>query len=98
MTRCHDLQEVRDNIDRLDKQILELIGERSGFVREAARLKARREEIVDRPRIESIIVRVRKLAEEYGLAPDIAETVYRNMIDGFIEFEGEEFDRLHDKD
>jgi len=98
MTRCNDLQEVRDNIDRLDKQILELIGERGGFVREAARLKSRREEIVDRPRIEAIIARVRKLAEEHGLAPDIAEAVYRNMIDGFITFEGEEFDRLHKKD
>ena len=41
-------------------------------------------------RIEDIIARMQAQAEESGLAPEIAEAVFRCMIDSFIEFEKDE--------
>ncbi len=95
---CSDLGEVRANIDRLDGEILKLMAERSFYVGEAARFKSSREGVVDRARIEDIITRMRSRAEQSGLAPEIAEAVFRRMIDAFIEFEKDEFDRLHEDD
>ena len=97
-TPCRDLHEVRAIIDRLDGEILKLMAERSGYVGEAARFKPSREGVVDLARIENIIARMQAQAEESGLAPEIAEAVFRCMIDSFIEFEKDEFDRLHEGD
>ena len=95
MKECANLGEVRQGIDSLDKQIARLLCERSQYVREAARLKPNREDIVDRERIESIIGRMRGLAGEAGTDPDLLERIYRNMIDAFIAFEEGEHTRLH---
>lgn len=95
MSECRTLAEVRENIDRLDREIVRLIAERSGYVRQAAVLKTTRESIVDRERIEDIIARMRTRARELGLDPEIAETVYRTMIDQFIAYETEEYDHIH---
>ncbi len=95
---CRDLDEVRAHIDRLDAEIVALMAERSGYVGEAARFKPSREGVVDRARIEDIITSMRSRAQEMGLEPDIAEAVFRRMIDAFIKFEKDEFDRLHEGD
>ena len=95
---CRNLDEVRANIDRLDGEILRLMAERSFYVSEAARFKPSREGVADRARIEDIITRMRAKAEQAGLVPGIAEAAFRRMIDGFIEFEKDEFDRIHEKD
>lgn len=42
-------------------------------------------------RVEAVINKVREKASEYGASPDIAETVYRNMISGFIDMELKEY-------
>ncbi len=39
MIDCKDINEVRDNIDRIDNQIVKLIAERSFFVKQAANFK-----------------------------------------------------------
>lgn len=95
MIECRTLAEVRENIDHLDRGIVKLIAERSDYVRQAAILKTTRESIVDRERIEDIISRMRTRAGELGLDPEIAEIVYRTMIDQFIVYETEEYDQLH---
>ncbi len=37
--RARSLEEVRDNIDRLDREIIKLVAERSSFVKQAVRFK-----------------------------------------------------------
>lgn len=41
MENCKDLSEVRNNIDRIDNQIVKLIVERSTYVSQAANFKKR---------------------------------------------------------
>ncbi len=39
MIECDSLENVRKNIDRIDREIVKLISERSSYVRQAARFK-----------------------------------------------------------
>jgi isochorismate pyruvate lyase len=88
------MAEVRDNIDALDRRIVTLLAERGGYVAQAARIKDTREAVVDRARIEDVVTKARRMADERGLDPAIAEHVYRPMVDAFIDFEINTYDRL----
>jgi isochorismate pyruvate lyase len=92
--QCRSMAEVRENIDAIDLRIIDLLAERAGFVRQAARIKGSRTAVVDPPRIEEVVAKVRAAARDRGLPPDLAEAAYRLMIDRFIALEAEEFDRL----
>jgi len=85
--RCASLAEVRDNIDRLDRLIVPLLAERAGFVAQAAGFKVTKDKVVDIPRIEQIVTKVRGLAEQAETNPDLIERIYRAMIDAYIAFE-----------
>ena len=87
MKECKDLDEVRDGIDAIDRQIVGLLAERSGYIEQAARLKHSADEIEIPARVEEVVNNVRGLATDYGMSPDIAEDVYRVMVARFIEFE-----------
>lgn len=93
MNDCKDLNQVRENIDRIDNQIVKLIAERSYYVKQAAGFKKDTQAVKAPNRVEMIVEKVRRLAEENNLNPDIIETVYRNMINAFINMELEEFSR-----
>jgi len=84
---CKDLVEVRDGIDAIDRQIVGLLSERSGYIEQAARIKHSADEIDVPSRVEEVVNNVRALASEYGMSPDIAEDVYRVMVARFIEYE-----------
>lgn len=96
MAKCRNLAEVRDNIDRLDRQIVPLLAERAGYVRQAAGFKQTKAAVVDQARIEAIVLKVRHMANEEGCDPDVIERIYRSMIDAFIIFESQEWVHLHD--
>lgn len=84
---CKTLEKVRENIDRIDKKIIELIAERSNYVVQAANFKKTSEEVKAPQRVEEIISKVRTLAKFHGVNPDIVENIYREMINLFINLE-----------
>ena len=84
---CGTLGEVRENIDRIDAALIALMAERGRYVHEAARFKPNPAAVEDKARVEAIIRKVRRLAEERKLNPDVAETTYRAMTAGFAEDE-----------
>jgi len=86
-TCCQTLGEVRTNIDRIDRQIVALIGERGGYVREAARFKANPAAVEDKARVEQIIARLRTLAVEDKAPPDVVEATYRALIAAYTDEE-----------
>ena len=92
-TDCKTLADVRSEIDRIDKALVQLLAERATYVRRAGELKATREAVVDPKRIEEIIAEVRRLSNDLGMEADVAEAVFRALIDRFIEFEHPVFDR-----
>ncbi len=83
---------LRGQIDRVDRALLKLIGERTTYIARAAVLKGDRNTVHDRARIEDVVVKVKALAPENGVPPALAEAVWRELIARSIAFEFEEFD------
>jgi len=88
---CKSLEEVRNNIDKIDNQIVKLIAERGLFVKQASKFKKDSSDVKAPQRVEAVIKKVRTLAAEYGANPDMIEKIYRVMIEGFINMEMDEF-------
>ena len=84
---CNSLEEVRSNIDRIDRQMVALIAERGKFVKQAARFKKNSDEVQAPQRVEQVIAKVRSLATEAGADAAIAEQVWRVMIAAFVQAE-----------
>lgn len=84
---CTTLEEVRNNIDRLDQQIVTLLAERGRYVSQAARFKKDTDSVKAPQRVEQVIAKVRGLSEAVGANPEVTEQVYRAMIAAFIQQE-----------
>lgn len=84
MSELNSLEEVREQIDRLDREIVQLIAERDGYVRQVVKFKSTAADVEAPQRVEAVIGKVRALAEGHGTDPDIVEALYRAMIAGFI--------------
>ncbi len=87
MIECRNLDEVRENIDRIDREIVKLISERSSYVRQAARFKKTTDDVKAPNRVEQVIANKRAYAKEVGLDPDMIERIYGTIISCFIDQE-----------
>lgn len=85
--QCDSLAQVRGEIDRVDAQMLALLAERGGYVRQAARFKRDAAEVPAPQRVEQVIARVTAQARALGADPAVAEATWRAMIAAFIECE-----------
>ena len=86
------MNDVRYEIDRIDRLLVEILAERQSFMDAAARIKGERHKVHDRARIEDVITKVLKSCEGKGLSPAIAEPVWRTLIDRCIAYEFGSFD------
>jgi isochorismate pyruvate lyase len=91
---CQSLVDVRAEIDRIDREILALVGRRAGYVHAAARFKET-EEAVAAPERQAAVFRTRRhWAVEEDLDPDFIERLYRELIAYFVESEREHWKTL----
>ena len=86
-----DLNEIRTGIDEIDSDIIKLLSQRSALVSEAGKLKKSASAVRDQERVEKVINKIKQVAAKEGLDPMIAEKIYRNIIDCFINMEMKEF-------
>ena len=93
--QCRDMSEVRVEIDRIDRALVDLIAERFGYVERAWQIKLEEKQQADVPwRNQQVIDKVRARAEERGVSPDLVEALWRQMIGWFVQYEEE---KLHDQ-
>ncbi len=83
------MDEVRDEIDRLDRILVALLAERQQYIEAAGRIKPRQDEVRLPWRIEDVVAKVLAEAERQGLSKRIAEPVWRELIDRCIAHEHE---------
>src|SRR5687768_15363249 len=81
------LETVRAVIDEIDRRLVALVAERERWVRQAARFKSSRAEVEAPVRVEQVIAKVRRLADDAGASPKVVERLYRAMIAAFIDLE-----------
>lgn len=82
---CHTIEEVRREIDEIDKAIIELIGKRFAFVHEIVNYKSNADDVYARNRYEEVLRKRREMAVVHHLNPDIIENMYRIMMDYLIQ-------------
>lgn len=87
ITQCSSIDEVRGNIDALDRQIVALLAARGAYVKQAASFKKTKADVQAPKRVEQVIGKVVTLAEELGADANVTEQVYRAMISAFIQAE-----------
>lgn len=86
---CSTMDEVRAEIDRIDKTLVDLIGERFSYVDRAWQLKRSPSEARVPWRVQQVIDKVRARAGEKDLPPELVEALWRQMIGWFIQYEEE---------
>ena len=82
---CHSMQDLRVQIDLLDAEIVAKLAARAGYIDRAAEVKA----ALGLParigwRVEEVVANVRARAVAGGLDPDLAEALWRRLIDWSI--------------
>ncbi|MHC3994614.1 chorismate mutase [Thiomicrolovo sp. ZZH C-3] len=87
MKECNSLAEVRDEIDQLDDQIVELIAKRNNYIKQAARFKNTIDEVKAPDRIDGVIQRLRRKALDLDLSPNLIAELYTLMINEMVETE-----------
>ena len=85
------MKKVRSAIDRIDDRILPLIVQRSKLVNDALEIKSRKNEIVDRKRINQILKKVGSESKKMKADPKLIKSIWMDMIQNFIEHERKEF-------
>ena len=90
---CRSMAEVRQGVDALDRALVTLLAERQRYMDAAARIKPSRDVVHDDARIEDVVAKVLASAEAAGLSPQIAEPVWRTLIDRCIAHEFSVWDR-----
>lgn len=84
---CQTKEDVRAEIDRIDQGLLSLLAERHGYVTRMAEIKTDPHEAYDPARINAILTKQRKRAEELGLDEDQAELIWKTLIDWNVNYE-----------
>ena len=86
-TECTSIQQVRQQIDLLDREIITALGQRFGYVKAITRFKKNAEEVAAPARFQQVLESRRQWASEAGLNADVIEQMYRLLIAHFIEEE-----------
>jgi isochorismate pyruvate lyase len=85
---CKDKNEIRCAIDALDKEIIDLLSVRFGYVKAIVKYKeTNKKSIVAQDRYDEVIQSRRKWATQKGLDPDVVEKMYIILLDHFIKEE-----------
>jgi isochorismate pyruvate lyase len=90
---CQSMADVRQGVDARDRALVALLAERQRYMDAAARIKPDRDAVFDQARIDDVVAKVLTSAEAHDLSPDIAEPVWRLLIDRCIAHEFATYDR-----
>jgi isochorismate pyruvate lyase len=84
---CLDMQEIRHEIDTIDKTIIENLGMRFTYVKAASKFKKDANEVKAPERFTAMLAQRRIWAEENELSADVIEKLYRDLVEYFIDQE-----------
>jgi isochorismate pyruvate lyase len=94
---CATMAEVRQGVDALDRLLVSVLAERQRYMDAAARIKQDRGAVRDPARIEDVVAKVKAAAREAGLSEDIAEPVWRTLIECCIAHEFGVWDTIRER-
>ena len=81
---CKNIDDIRENIDFIDKQIISLLSKRSEYVHNAAKFKTSVSTVKADDRVKAMLLKRREWAKENNLNEDFIESLYTNIVEFFI--------------
>ncbi|MBW4518755.1 MAG: isochorismate lyase [Scytolyngbya sp. HA4215-MV1] len=85
--QCESMVDIRAEIDRLDRQVVALLGQRFAYVKAASKFKTSETTIRAPERLQAMLQQRRDWAEEEGLDADAIEKMYQDLVNHFIDEE-----------
>jgi isochorismate pyruvate lyase len=85
---CKGKEEIRDQIDQIDRFVLKALGLRYQYVKEIVKYKEKSYASVKaQARYDKVLQQRREWAAENGLDPQVIENIYKELIHHFIDEE-----------
>ena len=81
---CANMEDIRAEIDRIDQDVIALLGVRFQYVQAAEKFKTSRESVKAPDRFAAMLRQRRGWAERAGLSPDAIEKMYSDLVKYFI--------------
>lgn len=94
---CESIEDIRENIDHIDKQIVGLLAKRSEYVKAASSFKKSKSDVQASDRVKWMIADRRNWAIDNNINPDFVEQLFRNIVNFFIHSEIEHWEKSNDK-
>ena len=85
------LSKIRIELDKLDNSLIKIIKKRTNLVRKVLLLKEKKNQIVDKKRINRILRSIKKKSLQNNIDPKITLKIWKNMISAYIDFEKRNF-------
>lgn len=77
--QCNGMEEIRAEVNAIDREIVRLLGRRLAYVREAVRFKPDEKSITNPDHWDRFLAQRRAWGEEEGYDPAVIEALYRRL-------------------
>jgi len=84
---CSGMEDIRIEIDNMDRDIIAILGKRFEYVKAAAKFKTSETSVRAPDRFKAMLEQRRVWASAEGLSPDAIEKMYRDLVNHFIKEE-----------
>ena len=91
---CETMLEVRAGVDQTDRELVDLLARRFGYMRAAARIKQDRGTVRDEARKAAVIDAAADRAAQAGLPREAIADLWERLVEASIAYEFNEWDRL----
>lgn len=83
-SECININEIRQEIDKLDKQIISAISKRNEYVLAATKFKTSEDSVLAKERHNTMVHMRIKWANEFNINPDLIESIYKVLLSYFV--------------
>ena len=82
---------LRKKLDNLDNNLIKILKKRTNLVNKVLSLKERKNQIIDKQRINKILKNIKKKSLKNNIDPKITKRIWINMIYAYINYEKRNF-------
>jgi len=90
-SECQNMNDIRFEIDTIDKELISLISKRAGYVNKAAEFKKNETDVKAPQRVSKMLSQRKIWAEEKNINPMFIEKLFSDMVNYFINKEMKEW-------
>ena len=88
-----NILKIRNELDKLDNELLKIIKKRTKLVNLVIQNKKYKKDIVDKKRIAIILKNISKKSKQKKIDPRITLRIWKSMIKAFIDYEYRNFNK-----